>query len=566
METLLRYATRCPGRLKSRHRCGPAVVRDVISTRSRSVSSSLSSSLLGSDELWCNGSGTTKPQHHQLGRSFSSWDYPELPWTNAQTEKTTQQLFQRMEGFRREHQQNLELQEALMILVKQHLEQNYKEAFTIQTAGQFWKKADQNANSKSNNRNSRTGERQQMSDDDNGDKNSTIRIHDALVELTKLNGFEPVALPKEPVTLAEGIVVRPQYHKNENSRKLNTPRKAPIMWARSEFKKGSKGAPLPYSPSVMSSAQHRIDDLPQLVEEDIKLYRIIENNVEDVLNDLYGTFQANVKAIETKVQNTVNAMFPSLRRQEDAIKGRKEISVKDSINPDSHESLLFLDRNEIIWVTNIDHPGLRLLALANHHNYGHKVSSALISISLVVFGAIPLAYRSYNFAYDYPGLSQTVAASVLLTISYGIWSTQSKAVTRQSQVVSHAIAHRIYARNNAVLWALQQGAVERVTDGLLSYYFHCQNNTQQRLRLRPPSSSSAKPLLSIISGNVSSEHDGPILPSTSVDITALATEIGLVQEEKREDDKSNIKSSKWTAVPLEDAISAAKNYSTKVVR
>ena len=71
---------------------------------------------------------------------------------------------------------------------------------------------------------------------------------------------------------------------------------------------------------------------------------------------------------------------------------------------------------------------------------------------------------------SYPGLSQIIATSVVFTISYGIWSTRDIAVTRQSGVVANGISHRIYARNDAVLFALQEEAIDRVTDGVLALY------------------------------------------------------------------------------------------------
>ncbi|KAL3945208.1 MAG: hypothetical protein SGBAC_000681 [Bacillariaceae sp.] len=454
-----------------------------------------------------------------------------------------------------------------MILVKDYLNTNHKEAFSMQSADQFWKKADRDVDSSLKKGKDGKDSAQQGQLRTTTDKTTqAIAIHDALIELAKLNGFEPVDLPRQPVPLAEGVIVRPHYHKEESYRDRAQKIPRPRMWARDELETGQ--SPLPNSSSVMSSAQPRTDDLPELVEEDIKLYRIIEKGVDDFLKAKIKGIKATVRKAETKMQDTVNSIAPSLRRQDVASKKSKKGEQDDASNADSLESLLFLDRNEIIWVTNMDHQRHRLLALADHHSYGLKASSWLISISLVVFGAAPLAYRSYNFVFDYPGLLQSVAPSVLLTISYGIWSTQSMAVTRQSQVVSNAVAHRIYARNNAVLWALQQGAVERVTDALLTYYFYCQNDSRQRLRLRP--SSTSKPLLAVMSGGPQ-ENDLPMLPSTSIDVVAFAKEIGLVQEEATEggqdsEDATSSDSDKRVALPIESAIAAVQDYHKEIKR
>jgi hypothetical protein len=87
-----------------------------------------------------------------------------------------------------------------------------------------------------------------------------------------------------------------------------------------------------------------------------------------------------------------------------------------------------------------------------------------------VFGAMPVAYRSFNFAVAYPGLSQVIKTSVVVTIMYGIWSTRSISRTRQSQVVANALSRRVYARDDAVILVLQDGAIRRVSESVLEVY------------------------------------------------------------------------------------------------
>jgi hypothetical protein len=87
-----------------------------------------------------------------------------------------------------------------------------------------------------------------------------------------------------------------------------------------------------------------------------------------------------------------------------------------------------------------------------------------------MFGAMPVAYRSFNFALAYPGLSQVIKTSVVMTIIYGIWSTRSISRTRQSQVVANALSRRVYARDDAVILVLQDGAIRRVSESVLEVY------------------------------------------------------------------------------------------------
>ena len=120
---------------------------------------------------------------------------------------------------------------------------------------------------------------------------------------------------------------------------------------------------------------------------------------------------------------------------------------------------------------------------------------------------------------NYPGLSQAVATSVLVTVSYGIWSTRSIAVTSQSRVVANGISHRIYARNDAVLWALQEGAIQRITDGILAHYYNHKDD------------------------QVSKERKVPI---TSINLLELSQDIGLIQK--------CIGEEQWVSLSLDDAI------------
>jgi hypothetical protein len=441
---------------------------------------------------------------------MSSWDYPELPWSSAPNEETRKKQQKKIQAMRKKHLQQLELKDSLSRVVRKYLELHHQDAFLLQSSSQFWK-----APSSATNTNDKNAGKEQA---------KTIEISDTLRTLTELNGFEQVRLPNTSVPLAQGIVVEPHYHKNESYRsRVRQQGKSPILWAQRNLD------------SVMGIGKpqpRKADKLPELVEEDITLYRILENNVEEFLNAKYQ-----------KLNQVVIKAFSFLNRSADNDNQQSStlpVENNDMNQGKSTESLLFIDRNEIYWVTNMENPELRLLALADHNAYGHKAASTLISFSLVVFGAIPLAYRSYVFTLDYPGSSQMVAASVLVTISYGIWSTKSIAVTRQSQVVSNAIAHRIYARNDAVLWALQQGAVQRVTEGVLALYFHYQQKSQN-------------------GNNKTKSIDAEItnLPKISDELLPLAKEIGLIQAKKETGENT------WVAISPEDAISRLTHENDK---
>jgi len=107
--------------------------------------------------------------------------------------------------------------------------------------------------------------------------------------------------------------------------------------------------------------------------------------------------------------------------------------------------------------------------LPDYYVLRHSSASTLASVSLIVLGAIPLSYRSYVFSIHYDWLidSSMIAASVVATISYYIYVNRWNHRTSQSKTVSEALAARIYARDDAALWILREGAVRTVSKALI---------------------------------------------------------------------------------------------------
>uniref|UniRef100_A0A7S0UHT6 Uncharacterized protein n=1 Tax=Pseudo-nitzschia delicatissima TaxID=44447 RepID=A0A7S0UHT6_9STRA len=114
-------------------------------------------------------------------------------------------------------------------------------------------------------------------------------------------------------------------------------------------------------------------------------------------------------------------------------------------------------------------PSTRILALPDYYVLRHSSASTLVSFSLVVFGALPLAYRSYIFSINYDWLvgSGLIATSVIATITYGIVSWRWRARTSQSKTVHEALGARVGARDEAALLLLKEGAVRSVVGAIL---------------------------------------------------------------------------------------------------
>ena len=110
-------------------------------------------------------------------------------------------------------------------------------------------------------------------------------------------------------------------------------------------------------------------------------------------------------------------------------------------------------------------PATRILALPDYYVLRHSSASTLVSVSLVVFGALPLAYRSYVFSIDYgwvPGAGPIAATSVLATILYYIVVGRWRARTSQNGALHEALGARVSARDEAALLLLREDAVRAV--------------------------------------------------------------------------------------------------------
>ena len=114
-------------------------------------------------------------------------------------------------------------------------------------------------------------------------------------------------------------------------------------------------------------------------------------------------------------------------------------------------------------------PSTRILALPDYYVLRHSSASTLVAVSLVIFGALPLAYRSYVFSIDYDWLvgSGTIAASVIATITYGIFAARWRARTSQSKTLHEGLGARVGARDEAAVLLLKEGAIRSVARAVL---------------------------------------------------------------------------------------------------
>lgn len=275
--------------------------------------------------------------------------------------------------------------------------------------------------------------------------------------LAALNGYERLDLPSrdDVVFLAEGITVEPDFYKN------GAPTQSIFIFAQPIDENAY--------PYVCSQKE-----FPELIEEDHRLYRILENNAEYFITTIYDSVRQN---FQKRIVGPLDALIIRFLQKEPEPAEKTKNLLAQQLNEETnvsqlHNLIVLRSNGDAVLIRHIP-PSASLLALP--HRMGHKSASTLISVSLVVFGAVPLAYRSFRFAMDlqdYPLLSKAVGMSVLGTVLYGIWSGRNISRTRQSEVVSLGMGSRIYARDDAVLAVLQEGAVRRVSTLLSQTYYN----------------------------------------------------------------------------------------------
>ncbi|KAG7336913.1 hypothetical protein IV203_030474 [Nitzschia inconspicua] len=375
-------------------------------------------------------------------RTLSSWEAPSLPWLRYQESPVDLERLKRQEMVRRKWQ-NLEAS-LHVVITKYFQEVAFPNEFAIKIHNQPNRK-----------------------------------------KLLALNGFEPVPLPKSKdlLDLAEGVIVTPALPKELKQYQL-------FSQPTQETEPASDGAHNNDDRTSSLSEKKRQRQYPVFLEDDFTLYRILENQAALFLDHQYNAYRKFFEkyidgpskkiAAQIEASGLLNVFFdqpPATFKVVEPEKGSEPIEAIRHLNSSSgkvllnepKENLLVMshDNDEVVLYEYMT-PSVRITALP--HDMNHSSASSMVHVSLVVFGALPLAYRSYNFALNYPGLSQTIAASVAFTITYGIWSHRVAAQTNQSRVVANALLHRVQARGDAVVFVLQEGAVRRLTQSVLHEY------------------------------------------------------------------------------------------------
>ena len=119
-----------------------------------------------------------------------------------------------------------------------------------------------------------------------------------------------------------------------------------------------------------------------------------------------------------------------------------------------------VDDDEVVVSATLYRRTTRVLKNIGIARLRHSSASTFVPVSLVVFGELPVAYRSYVFFIDYDWLigSGTIAASVIATVKYGILSTRCRDRTSVRTVVD-ALYRRVCARDDVAFLIMREGAI-----------------------------------------------------------------------------------------------------------
>jgi hypothetical protein len=288
-----------------------------------------------------------------------------------------------------------------------------------------------------------------------------------------------------------------------------------------------------------------------MVDEDIKVYRILENNTQALLQTwqdwwrdwVHQRVGKPLSRVQTqlargaallsssssssfsKTSSSSLSFAPSL--PDDTLTGtdndRGISPTDDDESPEEQPHMVLRIHHPTAHLQLISHIEPRHFTLLLPYDLRHKTASTLIQVSLVVFGAVPLAYRSVNFMWAYPALANTVAASVVATIAYGLWSSRSVARTNQALQIHKALLARVVAQDEAVLICLREAVVTSLTHHVLARYDHREDSSSS-LSSRPED-------LGVNAENPNEKSADEVDPEDMATLASqLARQVGLLSE------------------------------------
>lgn len=292
--------------------------------------------------------------------------------------------------------------------------------------------------------------------------NSKMNMSDVFYKLATLNGFTKLSKIQCPVPLAEGVVAvqRGQlmnrytvYARTTNIIRTN-------------------------NPEIRTPGGDTFNTrFPPFREEDFTLYRKLESRLDAYLSKKKEAWidYFSDNPVVTMLHKAVLQIIPSkLQIEDDSFNNEHKGQLCTESNnfeksSQQCEDLLVIQQGKLCLLQQIE-PEYRLLALPPlilktpqlPYKLKHNMASSIIYVSLIGFGALPLAYRTIKYALDYPGLVKALLASFCGSMAYSILYSRYGTRVRQQLCVERAVGSRILARDSAVLTLLVEGAVTNI--------------------------------------------------------------------------------------------------------
>ena len=289
-------------------------------------------------------------------------------------------------------------------------------------------------------------------------KHNGNNMRDVLDKLATLNGFTKLSKIQCPIPLAEGVVAV------QRGQLMN------------RYTVYSRTTNIRARPEITSSSDIFNSRFPPFREEDFTLYRNLESRLDAYLNrkkEAWMDFFIDSRVVRM-LHKVVMQIIPSKLQIEDNSsndESKGQLCTESSSKGISQqcEDLLVVHQGKLCLLQHIQ-PEYRLLALPPlilktpqlPYKLKHNTASSIIYVSLIGFGALPLAYRTIKYALDYPGLVKALLASFCGTMTYSILYSRYGARVRQQLCVERAVSSRILARDSAVLTFFVEGAVTNI--------------------------------------------------------------------------------------------------------
>jgi hypothetical protein len=226
-----------------------------------------------------------------------------------------------------------------------------------------------------------------------------------------------------------------------------------------------------------------------------KMFGVVTARLGPIMDQIRASVRSNLQQVNPMTQIPEESGSPSPEKLEETKQPSRDPIQKattcteiipciepgiGSRNETEPEDLIILTKDgDSLLLLNDIHPAHRLLALPlvsvngkTKPPYRLRLARGglVITVSIIMLGALPPTYRSLKFILEYPKTAEIIFISLVASVGYNLWTWRSNLKTRQRELIAAAIQSRLVARDEAALSYLTIGAVDTLTDMLMESY------------------------------------------------------------------------------------------------